>query len=168
MPTLTETSVATGLFCSASRAAAPRTETFGGRKATLEVVRPSVLVFDVNETLIDIDSLEPHFERMFGDRRVLREWFGQLVMYSVTSLTAEAASFFSRRLGVKGQSSPQDVACGMFVGLSGVTAALADEFRLGNAILACRVSAGLAAIGGVPGIDLDQCASSVFRFGAQC
>ena len=37
---------------------------------------PSVLVFDVNETLIDIESLEPHFVRMFGDPRVLREWFG--------------------------------------------------------------------------------------------
>ena len=87
----------------------------------------------------------------------------------MTSLTAEAASFFSRSAGcVTGQSSPQDVACGMFVGPSGVTTALADEFRLVNAILACRVSAGLAAIGGVPGIDLDQCASSVFRFGAQC
>jgi hypothetical protein len=64
----------------------------------------------------------------------------------VTSLTAEAASFFSRRLGMKGQSSPQDVACGMFVGLSGVTAPLADELRLGDAVLACCVSAGLAAI----------------------
>jgi 2-haloacid dehalogenase len=45
--------------------------------------RPSVLVFDVNETLIDIESLEPHFVRIFGDGRVLREWFGQLVMYSM-------------------------------------------------------------------------------------
>ena len=37
---------------------------FRREEATLEVVRPSVLVFDVNETLIDIDSLEPHFERI--------------------------------------------------------------------------------------------------------
>ena len=44
---------------------------------------PSVLVFDVNETLLDIESLQPHFERIFGDPRVLREWFGQLVMYSM-------------------------------------------------------------------------------------
>ena len=42
--------------------------------------KPSVMVFDVNETLIDIEALDPLFERMFGDRRVLREWFGQLVM----------------------------------------------------------------------------------------
>lgn len=46
--------------------------------------RPSVLVFDVNETLIALDSLAPHFERAFGDARVLREWFGQLIMYSMT------------------------------------------------------------------------------------
>ena len=46
--------------------------------------RPSVLVFDVNETLIDIESLSPLFERMFGDSGVLREWFNQLVMYSMT------------------------------------------------------------------------------------
>jgi 2-haloacid dehalogenase len=46
--------------------------------------RPNVLVFDVNETLIDIESLAPIFGRVFGDPRVLREWFGQLVMYSMT------------------------------------------------------------------------------------
>jgi hypothetical protein len=40
----------------------------------------------------------------------------------VTSLTAEAVSFSSRRVGVKGQSSPQDVACAMLVSLRGVTA----------------------------------------------
>jgi 2-haloacid dehalogenase len=58
--------------------------------------RPSVLVFDVNETLIDIESLAPHFERIFGDRRVLREWFGQLVMYSMTvTLAGTYVDFFS-------------------------------------------------------------------------
>ncbi|GAB2805299.1 haloacid dehalogenase type II [Actinoallomurus bryophytorum] len=45
---------------------------------------PSVLVFDVNETLIDFESLGPLFERVFGDRRVLREWLGHLIMYSMT------------------------------------------------------------------------------------
>ncbi|OBK45170.1 haloacid dehalogenase type II [Mycobacterium kubicae] len=44
---------------------------------------PSVLVFDVNETLIDIDSLTPLFADLFGDQRVLREWFNQLIMYSM-------------------------------------------------------------------------------------
>jgi 2-haloacid dehalogenase len=58
--------------------------------------RPSVLVFDVNETLIDIESLEPHFARIFGDGRVLREWFGQLVMYSMAvTLSDTYVDFFS-------------------------------------------------------------------------
>jgi 2-haloacid dehalogenase len=57
---------------------------------------PAVLVFDVNETLIDITSLEPRFERMFGDRAVLREWFGQLVMYSMTAtLSGNYVDFFT-------------------------------------------------------------------------
>jgi 2-haloacid dehalogenase len=46
--------------------------------------RPSVLIFDVNETLIDFESMNPLFERVFGDKRVLREWLGHLIMYSMT------------------------------------------------------------------------------------
>lgn len=42
----------------------------------------SVIVFDVNETLIDLTTLEPLFQRLFGDAAVLREWFGQLILYS--------------------------------------------------------------------------------------
>lgn len=44
----------------------------------------SVIVFDVNETLLDITTLEPLFERVFGDPSVLREWFAQLILYSQT------------------------------------------------------------------------------------
>ncbi|OBK24352.1 haloacid dehalogenase, type II [Mycobacterium asiaticum] len=51
--------------------------TSSGREA------PSVLVFDVNETLIDIQALAPLFEELFGDSRALREWFNQLVLYSM-------------------------------------------------------------------------------------
>jgi 2-haloacid dehalogenase len=62
---------------------------------------PSVLVFDVNETLIDIDSIAPLFGRLFGDERVLREWFGQLVTYSMTATLAESyVDFFSLGQGV--------------------------------------------------------------------
>ena len=43
---------------------------------------PTVLVFDVNETLLDIDHLEPLFERAFGEAGAMREWFAQLVLYS--------------------------------------------------------------------------------------
>jgi len=62
---------------------------------------PSVLVFDVNETLIDIESLAPVFERVFGDRALLREWFGQLVMYSMTAtLSGHYVDFFTLGQGV--------------------------------------------------------------------
>lgn len=43
-----------------------------------------ILVFDVNETLLDITTLEPVFETVFGDPDMLREWFAQLVLYSQT------------------------------------------------------------------------------------
>ncbi|GFM18224.1 2-haloalkanoic acid dehalogenase, type II [Mycobacterium sp. PO1] len=57
---------------------------------------PSVLVFDVNETLIDIDALAPVFDGLFGDPQVLREWFGQLVMYSMTvTLSDSYVDFFT-------------------------------------------------------------------------
>jgi 2-haloacid dehalogenase len=53
-------------------------------------------VFDVNETLIDIDSMTPLFARIFGDPRALREWFAQLVMYSMTAtLAGRYTDFFT-------------------------------------------------------------------------
>lgn len=62
---------------------------------------PSVLVFDVNETLIDIESIAPLFGELFGDERVLREWFGQLVMYSMAATLAEHyVDFFTLGQGV--------------------------------------------------------------------
>jgi 2-haloacid dehalogenase len=62
---------------------------------------PSVLVFDVNETLIDIESLEPVFERVFGDPQAMREWFNQLVMYSMTAtVSGHYVDYFSLGQGV--------------------------------------------------------------------
>ena len=63
--------------------------------------KPSVLIFDVNETLIDIESLKPLFKRVFGDECVLREWFGQLILYSTTlTLSGLYKDFFSLGLGL--------------------------------------------------------------------
>jgi len=62
---------------------------------------PSIIVFDVNETLIDIDSLAPFFARMFGDGNVLREWFNQLVLYSnAITLAGFYETFFAVGGGV--------------------------------------------------------------------
>ncbi len=48
----------------------------------------SIIVFDVNETLLDITTLNPLFERIFGNAEVLREWFAQLILYSQTMTIA--------------------------------------------------------------------------------
>jgi 2-haloacid dehalogenase len=44
--------------------------------------RGRTLVFDVNETLLDIEVLNPFFERVFSDARVMRQWFAELILYS--------------------------------------------------------------------------------------
>ena len=36
------------------------------------------IVFDVNETLLDISAIDPFFERVFGDRAVRQQWFTEL------------------------------------------------------------------------------------------
>lgn len=49
---------------------------------------PRVIVCDVNETLLDIGALEPHFKQTFGDGRVLQEWFANVLLYSGASRRA--------------------------------------------------------------------------------
>jgi 2-haloacid dehalogenase len=41
-----------------------------------------IIVFDVNETLLDLDTLQPTFERIFDDPAAMRLWFANLITYS--------------------------------------------------------------------------------------
>lgn len=59
----------------------------------------STLVFDVNETLLDITTLEPLFDRLFGDPAVLREWFAQLILYSQTMTLSGLYTRFGKLAG---------------------------------------------------------------------
>jgi 2-haloacid dehalogenase len=43
-----------------------------------------VCVFDVNETLLDLAALDPHFERVFGDASARQAWFGQFLTLWLT------------------------------------------------------------------------------------
>jgi 2-haloacid dehalogenase len=43
--------------------------------------RPAV-VFDVNETLMNLDGIRPTFDRIFGDPAAMRLWFANLITYS--------------------------------------------------------------------------------------
>ncbi len=54
----------------------------------------STIVFDVNETLLDITTLEPLFLRLFDDASALRNWFAELILYSQTmTLSGRYAPF---------------------------------------------------------------------------
>jgi 2-haloacid dehalogenase len=64
-------------------------------------VVPSICVFDVNETLLDIEFIAPLFKRLFGDSKVMREWFGQLILYSeAITLAGPYTTFFTLGQGV--------------------------------------------------------------------
>jgi 2-haloacid dehalogenase len=41
-----------------------------------------LIVFDVNETLLDLETMVPIFERIFGDKLAMRLWFANFIMYS--------------------------------------------------------------------------------------
>ncbi|HTX12767.1 MAG TPA: haloacid dehalogenase type II [Solirubrobacteraceae bacterium] len=41
-----------------------------------------IIVFDVNETLLDLETIRPTFDRIFGDPAAMRLWFGHLITYS--------------------------------------------------------------------------------------
>jgi 2-haloacid dehalogenase len=41
-----------------------------------------LIVFDVNETLLDLDTMVPIFERVFGEKLAMRLWFDNLIIYS--------------------------------------------------------------------------------------
>lgn len=38
-----------------------------------------ILLFDVNETLLNLSALDLHFERIFGNTAVRQEWFSQVI-----------------------------------------------------------------------------------------
>ena len=55
---------------------------------------PRVCVFDVNETLLDLAALDPHFERVFGDGSVRRLWFNQMLQSALVATVTDAYTTF--------------------------------------------------------------------------
>jgi 2-haloacid dehalogenase len=52
--------------------------------------KTSVLVFDVNETLLDLSALGPDFESVFGDPHFLNDWFHQVIQFAMSLTLANA------------------------------------------------------------------------------
>lgn len=53
-----------------------------------------VQVFDVNETLLDLAAMDPHFERIFGDAAVRLAWFEQMIQSALVATVTGAYSQF--------------------------------------------------------------------------
>lgn len=54
------------------------------------------ILFDINETVLDLNSLAPHFQRAFGDQEVSAYWFASLLHSStVCALTDVRTNFAS-------------------------------------------------------------------------
>jgi 2-haloacid dehalogenase len=47
-----------------------------------------LVVFDVNETLLDLETMAPTFERIFDDKTAMRLWFANFIMYSAALTVA--------------------------------------------------------------------------------
>lgn len=55
-----------------------------------------VIIFDVNETLLDLSSLDEHFQRIFGDTAVRRQWFQQVIQSALVSTVLRDYADFTR------------------------------------------------------------------------
>jgi 2-haloacid dehalogenase len=53
-----------------------------------------ILVFDVNETLLDLSALAPEFASVFGDAALLGEWFNQVILFAMGLTLANAYRTF--------------------------------------------------------------------------
>ena len=47
-----------------------------------------LIVFDVKETLLDLETMEPTFQRIFGEKSAMRLWFANFIMYSAALTVA--------------------------------------------------------------------------------
>ena len=47
-----------------------------------------LIVFDVNETLLDLQTMAPLFQQLFGEKSAMRLWFDDLILYSAALTVA--------------------------------------------------------------------------------
>lgn len=55
---------------------------------------PRVIVFDLIGTLLDIQAMDAHFERFFGDAAVRQEWFSQTLQLAMASVLTNSYEDF--------------------------------------------------------------------------
>ncbi len=55
---------------------------------------PRVILFDVNETLLDLRALDSEFRRVFGDASVRTQWFAQLLQSALVTIATDSYNNF--------------------------------------------------------------------------
>ncbi|HJS17325.1 MAG TPA: haloacid dehalogenase type II [Anaerolineales bacterium] len=55
---------------------------------------PRVIVFDLIGTLLDLQAMDPHFDRFFGDAAVRKEWFTQTLQLAMAAVLTNAYEDF--------------------------------------------------------------------------
>jgi 2-haloacid dehalogenase len=55
---------------------------------------PRVIVFDLIGTLLDLQAMDPHFERFFGDAAVRKEWFTQTLQLAMAAVLTNSYEDF--------------------------------------------------------------------------
>ena len=83
-----------------------------------------LIVFDVNETLLDLQHVTPVFGRIFGDEGVMPLWFANLVLYSCALTVADQYVAFTD-IGA--------AVLGMLAKTRGIEIAAADKAELTRA-----------------------------------
>lgn len=86
-----------------------------------------VILFDANETLVDLTALDPHFARVFGAVEARALWFGQLLQLVMTATITEAYEPFDVLA---------DAALSMIAEQRGVTLSAADRQSIMGGLLA--------------------------------
>jgi 2-haloacid dehalogenase len=84
-----------------------------------------VLAFDVNETLLDLKALDPHFARIFGDSAVRGLWFGQFIQSAFVSIITDSYTPFGK-VGM--------AALDMLAARRGITVTADDKAQIANAL----------------------------------
>jgi len=82
-----------------------------------------IVVFDVNETLLDLNVIRPTFERLFHDQGAMRLWFGSLIAYSQALTLSDAYVPFGE-IG--------DAVLRMLAATRGITVSDADSAELAD------------------------------------
>ncbi len=85
-----------------------------------------IIIFDVNETLLDLRALDPEFQRVFGDAGVRQQWFGQLLQSALVTIATNAYTDLGTIAGA---------ALDMVANRRGAALAVADRTKILSGIL---------------------------------